>query len=141
MQRDIRTTLAAGDFLGRQASKSVEAVVSGVEDIQRSVPINILVSSNWEKQLQSFSFLTFRPLSSLPERVKNVVTRSDSWDLLGQPKHIHTHTHTHLTNCSIQHIGQGIDPTEKSSLIGSFDSATTKQRAEKIKKKRVRPIL
>ncbi len=91
MQRDIRTTLAAGDFLGRQASKSVEAVVSGVEDIQRSVPINILVSSNWEKQLQSFSFLTFRPLSSLPERVKNVVTRSDSWDLLGQPKHIHTH--------------------------------------------------
>ena len=87
MQRDIRTTLAAGDFLGRQASKSVEAVVSGVEDIQRSVPINLLPRIG-KCSLQLFLFLTFRPLSSLPERVKNVVTRSDSWDLLGQPKHI-----------------------------------------------------
>lgn len=68
--------------------------------------------------------------------------RDPQW-LMGPLRSAQTYlnTCTHLTSCSIQHIGQGIDPTEKSSLIGSFDSATTKQRADKIKKKRVRPVL
>lgn len=88
VQRDIRTTLAAGDFLSRQASKSVEAVVSSVEDIQRSELIRHL--SFYTLELLVIC-CTYRPLSSLPERVKDVVTRSDSWDLLGQNT-IRTHT-------------------------------------------------
>jgi hypothetical protein len=36
VQRDIRVTLAAGDFLTRSTSKSVGSALSGAEDLQRS---------------------------------------------------------------------------------------------------------
>jgi hypothetical protein len=63
--------------------------------------------------LSLFSF--FRPIVALPEKVRNIVSRSDSWDLLSA----------------------GIDPTEKSSLMGQFNAATTQQRADRVRKKKV----
>ena len=62
------------------------------------------------------------------------VIHGTSWVRI-QFVHIHLSTGDYVIMKT--YLGQGIDPTEKSSLIGNFDSVTTKQRAEKIKKKRV----
>ena len=113
MQRDIRTTLAAGDFITRKASRSAGNLAETVDDIQRYFKY-ILAQTFAAFDLL---WLHFRPLSDLPARMKDIVSRSDSWDFLSQ----------------------GIDPTEKSSLIGGLSATTTKQRAEKVKKKKVFP--
>lgn len=95
VERDIRTTLGAGDFVTRSFKTGTFDLTKGIGDS------------------------TIKPLSQLPGRIKELSSKKDS---------------------PLNLVLSGLNPLEdKSRLLGNFDATTTKQRLNKLRKKKASP--